>query len=130
MQSGDDPAKTNWGSGWSTPSEKQWEELLDNTSNQWATQNGVKGRLFTSKKNGQTLFLPAAGYRGDNGLYYCGDGELYNAGSYGYYWSRSLDTDYPSDAWYLNFNSGICRVLYGIRYYGQSVRPVRSARQN
>ncbi len=122
LQSGDDPATANWGSGWRTPSKSQWDELLANTTNQWTTKNGVKGRLFTSKKNGQSVFLPAAGTRWDS--------ELYDAGSYGLYWSRSLDTGYPNNAWRLNFNSDYCSMSYVSRSHGQSVRPVRSARQN
>ena len=123
LQSGDDPATANWGSGWQTPSKSQWDELLQNTTNQWTTKNGVAGRLFTSKKNGQTLFLPAAGYRWDSELRY--------VGYYGYYWSSSLYTDYPNSAWYFNFDSDNYGMdSYDYRNYGHSVRPVRSARQN
>ena len=115
LQSSDDPA-TSWGSGWRTPNKEQWDELLKHTTHQWTTQNGVKGRLFTAK-NGQTLFLPAAGSRWDS--------ELDHAGSDGNYWSRSLRTDTPSSAWYLRFRSGNCRMDYHLRNGGFSVRPVR-----
>lgn len=115
LQSGDDPAAT-WGSGWHTPDKKQWDELLNNTMNKWTTINGVSGRLFTSKKNGQTLFLPAAGYRWGSGL---GD-----AGSDGFYWSSSLDADRPSYAWNL-CTGGRYVSRYYDRHYGFSVRPVR-----
>ncbi len=108
----DDPATANWGSGWRMPSKVQWDELLDNTTNYWTTKNGVKGRFFTSKKNSQTLFLPAAGCRWGS--------ELYNGG---YYWSRSLVT--PNYAWRLNFGSDECSMDYYFRYYGFNVRPVR-----
>ncbi len=117
LQSGDDPATAKWGSGWRTPSKSQWEELLSNTTNQWTTKNGVAGRLFTSKRNGQSVFLPAAGLRWVS--------ELGGAGSYGYYWSRSLDTDYPNGAWRLGFYSGYCRMDLINRITGFSVRPVR-----
>ena len=117
LQSGDDPAAANWGSGWRTPSKSQWDELLANTTNQWTTRNGVSGRLFTSKKNGQTLFLPAAVGRWR--------GELDGTGSYGYYWSRSRGTDDPDSAWYLGFNSDGCYVSRTYRCKGFSVRPVR-----
>jgi len=121
LQRGDDPATANWGSGWQTPSDEQWEELLANTTSELTTQNGVEGRLFTSKKNGQSLFLPAAGDRWDD--------ELSDVGSRGLYWSSSLDTGYPGNAWDFFFNSG----YYGMSYYGSrgdghSVRAVRSAR--
>lgn len=117
LQGSDDPAAAIWGGGWHTPSKEQWDELLANTTHQWTTQNGVAGRLFTSKKNGKTLFLPASGHRRLS--------ELINAGSVGDYWSRSLSTDYPVNAWSFGFNSD----YYGMNYYdrvnGFSVRPVR-----
>ncbi|MBR5080979.1 MAG: protein kinase [Bacteroidales bacterium] len=119
LQAGDDPATSNWGSGWHTPSKSEWDELLANTTNTWTTQNGVKGGLFTSKNNGQTFFLPAAGYRGGS--------ELYDAGSESYYWSRSNYTHYSGNAWGLRSNSGGCgmfRYGYG-RDSGFTVRPVR-----
>jgi hypothetical protein len=118
LQSSDDAATANWGSGWYTPDKKQWDELLKNTTNKWTTQNGVKGRLFTSKKNGQTLFLPAAGDRWDS--------DPQDAGN-GYYWSRSLVTEYPfPNVWYLYFYSGNCNMDYfSTRSFGYSVRPVR-----
>ena len=123
LQRGDDPATANWGSDWCMPTIKQWIELLKNTTNEWTMQNGVKGRLFTSKKNGKSLFLPAAGYRWDD--------ELYFVGSVGFCWSSSLYTDYPYIAWYFYFSSDFYYMYYGYyRYYGQSVRAVRSARQN
>ena len=98
LQASDDPAKANWGSEWRMPSEAQWDELLANTTDQWTTKNSVKGHLFTSKKNGQSVFLPAAGRLRDNELEY--------VGSRGYFWSRSLTPDHPSDAWNFYFVSG------------------------
>ena len=117
----DDAATANWGSGWRMPTKEEWQELYNNTTVTWTTQNGVNGRLFTAS-NGNSLFLPAAGYRYD--------GSLYDAGSYGYYWSSSLDTDYPSDAWSFGFDSDYCYTYYSNRRYGQSVRAVRVGSQN
>ncbi|MBQ8958426.1 MAG: protein kinase [Bacteroidales bacterium] len=113
LQTGDDPAASNWGGGWRTPTYDQWKELLEYTEDEWTG----KGRKFTSKKNGQTLFLPAAGRRWDSELYY--------PDSYGNYWSRSLSTDSPSRAWYLFFGSDDCYMRYFNRGRGCSVRPVR-----
>ncbi|MBR2199272.1 MAG: hypothetical protein IJ894_00760 [Bacteroidales bacterium] len=64
------------------------------------------------------IFLPAAGYRDESDLSY--------AGSYGNYWSPSLNTDYPGYAYDLFFDDGFVNAQ-GIvsRYYGQSVRAVR-----
>ena len=125
LQSGDDPATANWGGGWQTPTKAQWEELLNNTTIQWTTLNGVKGRQFTSNKNRRTLFLPAAGLRIDD--------ELYSVGLYGYYWSSSLyksgslgfGAGGPSNSWSLIFSSDECYLDFYLRFQGFSVRPVR-----
>ena len=116
----DDAAAQNWGDGWRTPTREEWEELLDHCTSVWTTQNGVRGQRFTGS-NGNTLFLPAAGYRWG--------GDLDLAGSFGDYWSSSLDIDNPSRAWYCYFGSGTCDMGYYYRGYGHSVRAVRSARQ-
>ena len=78
--------------------------------------NGVNGGKFTSNINGGSIFLPAAGRRYSSGLY--------NAGSYGYYWSS---TQYPSNtgyAYYLNFGWGGTYWYYYYRTIGLSVCPV------
>ena len=119
---GDDAATANWGSDWCMPSADQWSELRDNTNNEWTTQNGVNGRLFTAS-NGNSLFLPAAGSR-----YYHDFNFL---GSRGCYWSQSLNTDHPSRAWNIYFDSFGCGTSGNDdRCNGHSVRAVRSARQN
>ena len=113
----DDAATANWGTDWRMPTKEEWQELFNNTTVTWTTQNGVNGRLFTAS-NGNSLFLPAAGCRDDS--------SLYNAGSYGVYWSSSLNTGSPSSAWSFDFNSDDCGMSNYYRYCGQSVRPVRS----
>ena len=112
----DDAATANWGDGWSMPTETQWEELYQNTTQSWITQNGVNGRLF-SASNGCVLFLPAAGNYSNPNNGYCGN-----------YWSSSLDTDHPSVAWYFFISPDYCSMNNDYRYYGRSVRPVRSFR--
>lgn len=123
LEASDDAATAQWGSGWRMPTQAEWQELLNNTTHIWTTQNGVNGRLFTAT-NGNSLFLPAAGYRTGT--------SLYDAGTRGDYWSSSLSTytGGPSHAWVLDFSSGSCGMGNGTRYVGQSVRPVRSVRQN
>ncbi len=117
----DDAATANWGSDWRMPTKEEFQELYNNTTVTWTQQNGVNGRLFTAN-NGNSIFLPAAGYRYNSSLNYAGSG--------GYYWSSSLSTDDPSSAWYFYFYWGNYFVSYGDRSCGQSVRPVRSASQN
>ena len=119
----DDAAKVNLGSIWRIPSKEQFEELFNNsyTTTEWTTLNGVKGHKITSKTNGNIIFLPAAGYRDDS--------SFYDAGSGGYYWSRTLCTSDPYYARYLYFNSGGISTNNGSRYYGRSVRPVRNTNE-
>lgn len=115
LQPGDDAATANYGGR--TPTREEWAELMNNTSSQWVTVNGVIGRCFTGT-NGRSLFLPAAGDR--NGS------ELYGAGSLGYYWSSSRNESYPGDAWYFYFGSDYQSMGSGSRGHGLSVRAVRS----
>ena len=115
----DDAAYVNWGSSWRMPSKAQFDELINSsyTTTEWTSVNGVNGRLITSKTNGNSIFLPAAGFRDD--------ASLDKAGSYGTFWSRTLRTDYPGYAWYQFFNSGSVYADSFFRYRGRSVRPVR-----
>ena len=115
LQPGDDAATANWGNGARMPTKQEWEELENYCSSVWTTQNGVNGRLFTGP-NGNSLFLPAAGYRWD--------GELDDAGSDGNYWSSSL-YGIPYDARYFHFRSSNTYVGIYNRSSGRSVRAVR-----
>ena len=112
----DDAATANWGEGWRMPTQAEFQELIDNTTMTWTQQGGVNGFLF-SAANGNSLFLPAAGYR-----WY---GELYNVGGNGDYWSSSLGTDYPYLAWDFYFDSDNDDMGSYYRYNGFTVRPVR-----
>ncbi len=112
----DDAATANWGEGWRMPTKAEWQELYTNTTCTWTLQNGVYGRLFTAA-NGNSIFLPAAGYRSG--------GSMSDVGSYGNYWSGSLYTDNARSAWYLNYDAGYCAMdFYYYRSNGQTVRPV------
>ncbi len=112
----DDVAHVKWGGSWRMPTMAEQDELFDKCKWSWTTQNGVKGYKVTSKKNGNSIFLPAAGYR--NGS------SLNDAGAYGYYWSSSLYSGYSNYAYRLYFYSGSVDWNSYYRYYGQSVRPV------
>lgn len=112
----DDAAAANWGEEWHIPTDAEWKELRTQCTWTWTTQNGVNGYQVTSTTNGNSIFLPAAGYRLGTGL------DL--AGSNGLYLSSSLSTDGPSGAWYLRFASDYVRRYSSNRYNGFSVRPV------
>jgi len=118
----DDVATASWGIDWCMPTPDQWWELYNYTTVTWVTQNGVHGRCFTAS-NGNSLFLPAAGYRFDGSLSY--------AGNRGRYWSNCY-----SDIWVPSNAIGFCfgSATYGMDEYerssGFSVRAVRSSLQN
>lgn len=117
LQPNDDAATTSWGSDWRMPTKEEWQELYDNTTCIWTTQNGVCGRLFTAS-NGNSLFVPAAGYHTGN--------RICHAGRNGYYWLNSLFSNNSNIAWSFNFQAGGCYMVnYRARHHGQSVRAVR-----
>lgn len=116
LEKADDAATSNWGGGWRTPSKMQWDELLQYTNNQWTSRNGVEGRLFTSKKNGKSIFFPAAGNRLESELNHCG--------FIGFYWSTEFG-GYKASAYYLYLDSEDCSVKNYYCDLGFSVRPVR-----
>ena len=114
----DDAAHANMGGEWHMPTPDQIKELIDNTTSTWTTQDGVNGRLFTSKKDGtKSIFIPAAG-----GAW---GGSVRSSGDYGGVWSSLLYTDGVSCGQYLGFGSGYVYLYsYKCRCYGLSVRGV------
>ena len=111
----DDAASVNMGGSWRTPSNEEYQELLNNTTNTWTTLNGVYGRLFTGN-NGNSLFLPAASC--------CNNGNVDGVGSYGYYWSSSLYSGDPNGASILRFGLSYYNMSNYLRFFGYSVRGV------
>ena len=109
----DDAATVNLGDGWRTPTNSEWKELKNNCSWRWTTRNGVNGMLVTGS-NGNSIFLPAAGYYRPS---------LTNRGSYGSYWSSSYGSDENALAWDF-INSDVSAAYLG-RSDGLSVRPVK-----
>ncbi len=109
-----DAAAANWGGDWRMPTYSEQEELLNNCTWTWTTQNGVNGYKVTSKVNSNYIFLPAAGCRVGS--------SLSRDGSDGYYW---IPSHYVlSEAYYLNFHIFGYSIFSEYREYGLSVRPV------
>ena len=117
LELADDAARANWGGAWRMPTDAEMTELREQCTWTWTTLNGVNGYKVTGT-NGNSIFLPAAGYRYDS--------SLYPAGIEGFYWSSSLDTGYPFPGYALKVQFHSSDVSWGatIRCYGYSVRPV------
>ena len=112
----DDVAHVKWGDGWRMPTLDEIGELVEKCTWQRTTVNGVEGYLITGP-NGNSIFLPAAGYRKGT--------DVFNCGLFGYFWSVTL---------YEALSNCACGLYFGSDYYdwtgntyrslGLSVRPV------
>ncbi len=120
----DDAAYVNWSSSCRMPTNDEFEELQNSSYCTWTwtsqtTSSGssVQGYKVTSVKNGNSIFLPASGYRNDGGLYI--------HGSCGYIWSSTLYSSYGYYAYCLGFSSGDYDWYdRDYRCFGYAVRPV------
>jgi hypothetical protein len=111
-----DAAMHNMGAPCRLPTVSEFQELNANCISEWTIQNGVNGRRFTSRINGNSIFFPTAGYR--LGV------SLGNRGSRGYYWSSSRSSS--ARGYYMNFHaSGVNPTNADYRFNGFSVRAVQ-----
>ena len=119
----DDAAYVNWGSSCRMPTRDDFTELRESSNCTWTwtsqtTSDGssINGYTVTSIKNGNSIFLPASGFRYD--------GNLYGHSSDGHYWSSTLNSSYFGNACYLHFYSSDHYQEDYDRYFGRTVRPV------
>lgn len=111
-----DMARHNMGSPCRLPTVGEFQELHNNCDSEWTDEDGVAGRRWTSRINGNSVFFPASGFY--NGT------ALNGRGSYGYYWSSSYMSE--TYAYYLHFHSGyVDPADNGNRRRGFSVRAVQ-----
>lgn len=115
----DDVAHIKWGGDWRIPTKEEVDELRRSCAWEWTSQNGVNGYKGTGP-NGNSIFLPAAGYR--NGA------KVNDMGRCGGYWSSSIVIERCRHRCYyvdgLKFDSDYARTIYFNRYEGLCVRPV------
>ena len=119
LQASDDAATANWGNVWRMPTTDELQEMIDNCELTWTTQNDVNGMLFTSRSNGNSVFLPATGTYGIIFKDY---------GSACVYWSNSLLEDGTVDSanalWYYSTDGFALGIFNHYRYVGLPVRAV------
>ena len=111
-----DAARHNMGAPCRLPTVGEFQELNSNCDSEWTDEDGVAGRRFTSRINGNSIFFPASGnYDGTT---------LYGRGSTGYYWSSSYIS--ATLAYRLSFNSSSVNPAYSNdRRYGFTARAVQ-----
>lgn len=110
--SGHDAARENWGGTWRMPTEEELKELIDCCNWEWSQKGGTNGFLVTGPK-GNSIFLPAAGYRG-----------AFVGGEGGNYWSSSLSPSTSDRACSLTLYKDYQLTSDGYRWMGRSVRAV------
>jgi len=120
LTSSHDAATANWGGTWRMPTKAEMGELFGWCQWTLSSQNGVFGYKIRGT-NGNSIFLPGAGFYEGSSLGYV---------SNGYYWSS---TPYDHDVYhgstrstyYIYFDNGNYTVLSrGERNHGFPVRPV------
>lgn len=118
---GDDAVTVNIGGGAHTPTYHEWEELWDNCTVEWVTQNGENGLRCTGP-NGNSIFLP------DHGTF---SGS--SVGVWGFYRTASAAYNIPCPGDIIT--TGACsyevrergqHLFRSNRFIGMSIRPVRS----
>lgn len=129
LEAGDDAATKLWGEKWRTPTIAEWQ-ALDNAKNyRWVYtfENEMPGYRVESIKGdtqGNAIFLPMGGYKGANGVE--------KAKAFGYYWSSTVSTGDKNMAQDMEIffeENGATgrRLFFSERYWGQMIRPVRTA---
>ena len=116
LELADDAANANMGGTWHMPTPTQIQELINETTSTWTQQDNVYGTLFTSKKNGKSIFIPAAGYAYDGSLHY--------EGNEADVWSSMLSTFVVNGGQCLCFDSSSFYLYDYGRCFGCSVRGV------
>lgn len=118
LQAGDDPATANWGGKWRTPTIDEINELLDASKCEWTWDSAKKGYTVKGLKTGNTIFLPAAGFRARE--------DVYRVGLHGYYWSSTIDESDLRYARNFDFGSSEFKADNDYRFFGESVRAVKA----
>lgn len=109
-----DAARANWGGRWRMPTKAEMEELVEKCTWTWTSQGGTQGYKVTGP-SGNSIFLPAAGWRFNT--------SVKDAGDFGIYWTSTCYHDNIS-AYYLYFDIDYQNVGWCHRDYGRSIRPV------
>lgn len=117
-----DVVRVMWGADWRMPTSFEFSRLNTNCTFIWTTQNGIKGALFTSKINGNSIFLPCGTTRYGT---YISDNTDDTSSTY---WTSTLnDEEVDRASVFVFYDSGSAWIGRGAkRYVGHPIRPVIS----
>lgn len=105
----DDAAYVNLGKCWSIPSACDMVELDENTTSEWVDNyNDIEnlcGRTYTSKINGNHIFLPFTGYME------CSNVVISDSWKDGRYWLLEMDVSEQGQAYAFGFNKNWERLI-------------------
>lgn len=107
-----DVACQKWGKGWMIPDESHWNELVYKCKWTWTTQNGINGYIVQSLINGNSIFIPAVGFRGHKVV----DDDTC-------YWSGTLH-QYSQSAYCVSLDKELVHITFVHRCIGMPIRPV------
>lgn len=116
-----DAAHVQWGGDWRMPTKWEYEELLRECTRMVTTVDGVKGCKFTGK-NGNSIFMPFAGYKNQTDVFFAGTlGEYYTD-----YVFVPLDDRSAAYTLMMNSNDDIYQIAHKTRSFGLPIRAVKS----
>ena len=126
LQTEDDAAASQFTS-YRMPTQEDFQELINETDNDWTSINGVQGWKFTNKlDSSKYIFLPMGGN--------CVNDLLNGEGMHGNYWASSLIENGSSTAYRLNIKPAVTMGSFTFpatidistveRKDGHNVRPV------
>ena len=98
------------------PTFAEVNELVSKCNPQWVEMNGVYGCKFTAR-NGNIIFLPAAGYREGTAIS--------DTGLKGLYWTGSISPAASDYAYTMAFDNSGTAWGTSLRYQGLSIRAVK-----
>ncbi len=111
-----DPAKSQLGSSRRMPTEAEFDELINNCTFKWTTDNGVTGYKVTGK-NGNSIFLPCNGTNNQTNE------------ALGQYWtSEATSSSIPHSALMIDFNSSSVTIESVQREWWGGIRAVSGSK--
>lgn len=119
LEANDDVAKVNFGSDWRMPTREEFEELIKECSWQFSYEYNSPSRVgytITSLKNGNTIFLPAAGFYDK--------ADLKEHKRNGSYWCGTLSLDKSAEADAFEMSASEVKMSNVLRTSGFTIRPV------